>query len=72
MLRTLIPQLRIDPHQRLLRLDRPHHHDVAVTDAQPLTFTSSHYVWPHVRVTCDEPWPLRVTNPSTPPATVRR
>ncbi len=63
MLGTLVPQIRIDPAQRTLRLDRPHHHDIAVTPARPVTFTASHYVWPHVRVTCDEPWPLRVTYP---------
>ncbi|WP_237749617.1 ArsR/SmtB family transcription factor [Streptomyces sp. SS] len=76
ILRTLIPQIRIDPRQRLLRLDRPHDHDITVTEAQPVTFTASHYVWPHVRVTCDEPWPLRVTFPSVPlgpaPATASR
>ncbi|MER7468104.1 DUF5937 family protein [Streptomyces sp. NPDC097981] len=66
MLRTLVPQIRIDPAQRTLRLDRPHHHDLTVTPARPLTFTASHYVWPHVRVTCDAPWPLRVTYPALP------
>ncbi|MGW7824105.1 hypothetical protein ACWGLF_39765 [Streptomyces puniciscabiei] len=29
-----------------------------------MTFTTSHYVWPHVRVTCDAPWPLRITYPA--------
>ncbi|MGM9470176.1 DUF5937 family protein [Streptomyces murinus] len=66
MLRTLAPQIRIDPGRRLLRLDRPHQHDITVTHARPVTFTASHYVWPHVRVTCDEPWPLRVTYPAAP------
>ncbi|MEU8034112.1 DUF5937 family protein [Streptomyces sp. NPDC049099] len=66
MLRTLVPQIRIDPAQRTLRLDRPHHHDITVTPARPVTFTASHYVWPHVRITCDTPWPLRVTYPALP------
>ncbi|WP_254705946.1 ArsR/SmtB family transcription factor [Streptomyces vilmorinianum] len=66
MLRTLVPQIRIDPARRTLRLDRPHDHDIAVTPTRPLTFTASHYVWPHVRVTCDAPWPLRITYPALP------
>ncbi|WP_242572057.1 DUF5937 family protein, partial [Streptomyces sp. NP-1717] len=41
MLRTLVPQIRIDPTQRTLRLDRPHHHDIAVTRDRPVTFTAS-------------------------------
>lgn len=72
MLRTLAPQIRIDPARRTLRLDRPHHHDIAVGRENPVTFTASHYVWPHVRVTCDSPWPLRITYPALPlaPASV--
>ncbi|KND39655.1 ArsR/SmtB family transcription factor [Streptomyces acidiscabies] len=66
MLRTLAPQIRIDPGRRTLRLDRPHDHDIAVTRDRPVTFTASHYVWPHVRVTCDDPWPLRITYPALP------
>jgi DNA-binding HxlR family transcriptional regulator len=66
MLRTLAPQIRIDPGQRTLRLDRPHDHDITVTRERPVTFTTSHYVWPHVRVTCDNPWPPRITYPALP------
>jgi DNA-binding transcriptional ArsR family regulator len=66
MLSMLIPQIRIDPAQRLMRLDRPHDHDISVSREHHVTFTASHYVWPHVRVTCDEPWPLRVTYPTAP------
>ncbi|MFF4223510.1 DUF5937 family protein [Streptomyces abikoensis] len=72
MLRTLVPQIRIDPARRSLRLDRPHHHDIAVTRDRPVTFTASRYVWPHVRVTCDAPWPLRITYPSLPLAPAAR
>ncbi|RSS64115.1 hypothetical protein EF912_02365 [Streptomyces sp. WAC07061] len=66
MLRTLAPQIRIDPGRRTLRLDRPHDHDITVTHEHPVTFTAGHYVWPHVRVTCDSPWPLRITHPALP------
>lgn len=66
MLRTLVPRIRIDPAQRTLYLDRPHDHELSVTPHRPVTFTASHYVWPHVRVTCDAPWPLRITYPALP------
>ncbi|MCB5167016.1 helix-turn-helix domain-containing protein [Streptomyces bambusae] len=74
MLRTLAPQIRIDPGRRTLRLDRPHDHDLTVSREHPVTFTASHYVWPHVRVTCDAPWPLRITYPALPlaPASAAR
>ncbi|MER7759217.1 DUF5937 family protein [Streptomyces sp. NPDC097619] len=67
MLRALVPHVRIDPARRTLYLDRPHDHELSVTPARPVTFTASHYVWPHVRVTCDAPWPLRITYPALPP-----
>jgi DNA-binding transcriptional ArsR family regulator len=74
MLRSLVPQIRIDPARRTLRLDRPHDHDIEVTRGRPVTFTASHYVWPHVRVTCDRPWPQRITYPALPlaPASAAR
>ncbi|MFH8842075.1 DUF5937 family protein [Streptomyces sp. NPDC017868] len=74
MLRTLAPQIRVDPGRRTLRLDRPHDHDITVTHEHPVTFTASHYVWPHVRVTCDTPWPMRITYPALPlaPASTAR
>ncbi|MFJ9173971.1 DUF5937 family protein [Streptomyces sp. NPDC102360] len=71
MLRTLAPQIRIDPGRRTLRLDRPHDHDITITREHPVTFTASHYVWPHVRVTCDSPWPVRITYPALPLAPAR-
>jgi DNA-binding transcriptional ArsR family regulator len=33
---------------------------VAVTEDRPLLLVPSAYVWPHVQVNCDEPWPLSV------------
>lgn len=74
MPRTLAPQIRLDPIHRALRFDRPHNHDVVVSPDHAVTFTASHYVWPHVRVTCDTPWPLRITYPALPltPASATR
>lgn len=46
----------------------PHDHEVRPSRRRPVTFVPSVYVWPHVRVNCDEPWPLAVIYP---PADVR-
>jgi DNA-binding transcriptional ArsR family regulator len=46
----------------------PHDHVVRPTRANPVVFVPSVFVWPHVRVNCDPPWPLAVLYP---PADVR-
>jgi DNA-binding transcriptional ArsR family regulator len=55
---TLAPQLRVDPGGRTFGLDLPHEHHVALHPDNPLVLVPSVYVWPHVRVNCDAPWPL--------------
>ncbi|MFC0624533.1 ArsR/SmtB family transcription factor [Kribbella deserti] len=67
LLRELAPAIRLDVRRRLVLLDRPHDHRVEVAERGPLRLTPSYYAWPHVRVTCDEPWPLRMTYPVVPP-----
>jgi DNA-binding transcriptional ArsR family regulator len=42
----------------------PHEHTVEVTPERRLMLTPSAYVWPHVRVNCDAPWPLVVIYPA--------
>lgn len=66
LLGTLAPAIRVDG--RTVVLDRPHDHKVDVAQRGPLRLTPSFYSWPHVRVTCDEPWPLRLTYPVVPPS----
>jgi len=79
---TLVPQLRVDPGARSFGLDIPHEHRVAISAKNPLLLVPSVYVWPHVRVNCDPPWPLAVVyraphlvkglqQRSTPPELVR-
>lgn len=68
LLRALAPAIRLDGRRGLLLLDRPHDHHVEVAERGPLRLTPSFYAWPHVRVTCDEPWPLRLTYPVVPPS----
>ena len=53
---------------RLILRRSIHHHEVAVEPDNPLRLIPSVYVWPHVRVNCDAPWPLAVLYP---PATMR-
>jgi Family of unknown function (DUF5937)/Bacterial regulatory protein, arsR family len=66
ILRTLLPQIRLDAQTRTMKLDRNHDHELDVAASGGIRFTPSHYAWPHVRVTCDDPWPLRVTYPVAP------
>jgi DNA-binding transcriptional ArsR family regulator len=54
----LAPALRVDPAAQSFGLDVPHEHRVAVGGGNPLLLIPSAYVWPHVRVNCDPPWPL--------------
>jgi DNA-binding transcriptional ArsR family regulator len=61
-------ELTVDPAERMLVRRSMHHHEVEVTTANPLRLIPSVYVWPHVRVNCDEPWPLAVLYP---PSTMR-
>lgn len=41
----------------------PHDHRVEVTPENRLLFVPSAFVWPHVFVNCDGPWPLSVVYP---------
>jgi DNA-binding transcriptional ArsR family regulator len=66
LLRSLTPSLLVDATSRTISLKSPHEHDVDVAERGSMTFTPSHYVWPHVRITCDPPWPLCLTYPVAP------
>jgi DNA-binding transcriptional ArsR family regulator len=63
-LHTVSPQLRFDQSREELGVDLPHQHTVDVTEERPLLLVPSFYVWPHVQVNCDEPWPLSVIYPA--------
>jgi DNA-binding transcriptional ArsR family regulator len=53
----LPPHFRPDPDRRLLEVDLPHEHTVVVSADNPLVLTPSVFVWPHLLVNCDGPWP---------------
>jgi DNA-binding transcriptional ArsR family regulator len=73
---------RIDFERRQLSIDLPHEHTVTVSAENPLVLCPSVFVWPHLRVNCDPPWPLgvvyaapalaREAEPRIPPAELLR
>ncbi|MFI2189889.1 DUF5937 family protein [Streptomyces sioyaensis] len=63
LFRGLWPEVRCDPEAGRLWLERPHDHEVAITPGDRLVLAPSTYVWPHVRVNCDGPWPLGLVFP---------
>jgi DNA-binding transcriptional ArsR family regulator len=63
MLRGLWPEVRSDPQAERFWLERPHDHEVAIGPDDTLVLAPSAYVWPHVRVNCDGPWPLGLVFP---------
>jgi DNA-binding transcriptional ArsR family regulator len=65
---TLVPAVTVNERARTLRLSRPHDHRVDLAVRGPLRLTPSFFAWPHVRITCDEPWPPRLTYPVVPPS----
>jgi DNA-binding transcriptional ArsR family regulator len=60
----LRPHVRLDQSRRRLRVDLPHEHDLAIGPSRPLVLTPSEFVWPHVRVNCDDPWPVGFVFPA--------
>ncbi|MDX6514314.1 MAG: hypothetical protein QOE36_3818 [Gaiellaceae bacterium] len=58
------PELRVDREAGCLVRRSPHEHEVAPDEANPLLLVPSAYVWPHVRVNCDGPWPFILVYPA--------
>lgn len=65
LLRGLWPQVRCDPEDGRFWLERPHEHEVDIGPQDTLVLAPSAYVWPHVRVNCDPPWPLGLVFPAS-------
>ena len=65
LLRGLWPEVRSDPDTGRFWLDRPHDHEVDIGAGELLVLAPSVYVWPHVRVNCDPPWPLGLVFPAS-------
>jgi DNA-binding transcriptional ArsR family regulator len=60
----LSPQLLIDASRGELRRDLPHEHTVDVGPRAELVLVPSAFVWPHVRINCDPPWPPAIVYPA--------
>jgi DNA-binding transcriptional ArsR family regulator len=65
LLRGLWPEVRSDPQAERFWLERPHDHEVEIGPEDRLVLAPSTYVWPHVRVNCDAPWPLGLVFPAS-------
>lgn len=63
-LSTFVGEVRVDRHAGVFWLDRDHQHEVQVAADSMLVLVPSVYVWPHVRVGCDAPWPLALVFPA--------
>ena len=64
LLGRLPARCRADPERRELRVESPHEHDVLVSSENPLVASPSAFVWPHVFVNCDPPWPTSLVYPA--------
>lgn len=64
LLARLSTQLVVDPKREEFGKDVPHQHRVTPDEENPLVFVPSAYVWPHVLINCDAPWPLGVVYPA--------
>jgi DNA-binding transcriptional ArsR family regulator len=65
LLQGLWPEVRSDPEDGRFWLERPHDHEVEIGPDDRLLLAPSTYVWPHVRVNCDAPWPLGLVFPAS-------
>ena len=65
LLQPFRTELRADATAGVLERPSLHEHEVEVTADEPLLLVPSAYVWPHVRVNCDPPWPLAIIVPAS-------
>jgi len=73
---------RVDTDRGELLVDLPHDHAIRIGPGNPLVLCPSVFVWPHLRVNCDPPWPValvyaagpvaRAAEPRIPPADLLR
>ncbi len=64
LLLALAPQLRVDAWAQEFGVDVRHDHRVEIGPDESLVLAPSYFVWPHVRVNCDRPWPLTLVYPA--------
>jgi DNA-binding transcriptional ArsR family regulator len=64
LLADLRPTLQVEPGRRRVWMKLPHEHEVEVSAKRPLVLSPSVFVWPHVRVSCDPPFPVGFIYPA--------
>lgn len=63
LLAELRPHLRVEPERRQAWIKIPHEHEVELSPQEPLVLSPSYFVWPHLRVNCDPPFPVSLIYP---------
>jgi DNA-binding transcriptional ArsR family regulator len=58
------PHLQVEPEHRLVWMKLPHEHELTITPEDPIVLSPSAFVWPHVRINCDPPWPVGLIYPA--------
>jgi DNA-binding transcriptional ArsR family regulator len=64
LLDTLTPPLRVEREAERFHVDAPRDATVEITSERPLVLVPSKYAWPHVFVSCDDPWPSALVYPA--------
>jgi DNA-binding transcriptional ArsR family regulator len=54
----------VDRAAERFSFDRLHEHVVEIGPGEQLVLNPSYYLWPHVRVNCEAPWPYAVAYPT--------
>ena len=57
-------EVRTDRAAGRFSFDRLHEHVVEIGPEEKLVLNPSYYLWPHVRVNCEAPWPYAVAYPT--------
>lgn len=63
-LQDLWPEIRTNQAGGRFWVERPHEHTVVIGPGEQFVLVPSVYVWPHVRVNCDQPWAPTLVFPS--------
>jgi DNA-binding transcriptional ArsR family regulator len=57
-------EIRVDRAAQRFSFERSHEHVVEIGLSDQLVLNPSYYLWPHVRVNCEAPWPYAVAYPT--------
>jgi DNA-binding transcriptional ArsR family regulator len=57
-------EVRVDRSAGRFSFERAHEHMVEIGPGEQIVLNPSYYLWPHVRVNCEAPWPYAVAYPT--------